>query len=1512
LTRALRALVRALGAALLFTVGIAVAAALSLRLPFVRRLVAANVDQALASTFAGRITIDRVDRLGLRCVEGVDAHIDDPQGRAVLRVEGLRGCVSTWTLLRTLVSPRSEIVVDASDLSVARAEATLDPDDSGRLWIARAFELRPHTSPGSAPRRVRVRLDPVLLNHATVHVQTNVVPTLDANIDGAEASMTFADGKVAVDLAGASLTVRGLPGGVQALGHVEAHLTEPALRIRALWNGAVGAIRDQADMTYDDGHIDAVLDVASATPEQMRAVWPGCPISGVTEAHVEAHGILPRLDVSARAMVGAGTIDVTGPVVIGPNVQGAVHVETKDFDAHLIFPSAPPSRLTLSGDVSVRVEPTGALESRGTIVLASGGSLGSARLPPAKLAGELARAATGEPSADVEIAVREPGAPTVVKAQLATRRGVSVVTFDASSAMARLEDVPLLGRNVTGAANGRAIGTIDLGTSTLDAHLTATATRLTSHGTTVDGAHIEAHATGNVTSPSFDIDIESEGLELRALHLSSLRGHARLTVEGGANLRDVDLDAAGSAGPAHVHANLVRISDNSLRVDDALVEGLGTPLTATLRVSPSGIVVQAKSPGVDLARVATFGSSPVQRGILSLDVDGTVSAGSADGRLAIAVQHAAFRGVDDANAQIEVTLHGRHASGRATASIEDIGTLEVHSSSVDIREGRLLAASSWRQAWGAIEFQAHVDLAKLASRLPKQALPFAEVTGALDVKGQVARDSADDPTPDVALAIQTKGLVLARPGGPTAWRIEGVDPTVHVTVDGDNGDTALQAELRDGTGILATIAAHSSSVPYAVLFSDQSPIDALATMPFDAHLVVPSRRMDTLPRSFRVGDFGGDLQAKVSWLGAVTKPAIDVAATLIGGRGDPAVVARRMDLSLEAHYDGARVDAALGATTHGQEVLSATARLELRAKDILAGLAGADVPWRASASARVNRLPLQSITFLDDRQVRGNVSGQVALDGLHADARASADLTFDGLQVGGVACRSSVVKMTVDGHSFDASARLDQDSGFVEAKARTGTHWGTANMPVLDASQAMEASVSAKQFRAAFLLPFVSKHMTALDGRIDAQARVAVAPGGTPVQAQGTIALQGGTFQLTSFGGEFHDVSGKLTLTPDGIGRLEGFVARGTTGSIQAAATARFDGLSVASVRARLVVPAKDPLPLVFDGVQMGMLDGGFDVALDRTGYSRTIDVVIDVPAAHLQLPPGSSSLDVQALGDVQGVRVGIRRATAGFVETPLDGSSNDTADDVVERKSPIQIAMRLGDVRVNRGTDLDVHLEGQPTITMTDVTRVTGQIRMLSGTIDVRGKPFTIDHGAVTFLGSDASNPQVVLTASWAAPDGVTRVYADFVGPLKTGKVRLRSQPPKTQNEILALILFGTTDDQRGATGGASAQVSSVAAEAGGVATQPLNRALDNLGLGGGISTKIDTSQTNPRPEVEVQIARDISLQIAWVLGVPPPSLPDTTLVTLDWHFLRKWSLETTVGDAGTSILDLVWQHKY
>jgi translocation and assembly module TamB len=656
----------------------------------------------------------------------------------------------------------------------------------------------------------------------------------------------------------------------------------------------------------------------------------------------------------------------------------------------------------------------------------------------------------------------------------------------------------------------------------------------------------------------------------------------------------------------------------------------------------------------------------------------------------------------------------------------------------------------------------------------------------------------------------------------------------------------------------------------------------------------------------------GVLSAKADWRGTAVRPRVEVAATLARGPSDPTAVALPIDLALAARYDGAKLDASLFGSWHGTPMLDASARVDALARDVISGLGGADVPWTASARASLTKMPLRNLPIFDDRQVHGNVSGDIALTGLHDDARATVALRFNDLEVGDATCRSAGARAEANGRAFDGSILIDDaNGGHLLTGAHFGLHWGRALFPALDVSQAAQVSVSAKAFRAALLLPFVSGIFTELDGTLDADARIAIDTKLGHGKPEGTVRLKDGAFELASMGGEFHGVGATLALSPDGVLRLENAVAHGSSGEILASATGRMDGFSVAAARASVQMPRADPLPLVFDGVQLGMLDGRFDLDLRRSATGT--DVAVQVPSLHLALPAGSAARDVQPLGGIDGVDVGIARG-GEFIVVPLDAGhkSNDAHD---RGKSPIRIAVRLGaDVQVTRGTDLDVRLEGQPTITIDEDVRVSGQVRLVRGSLDVKGKAFAIERGTITFAG-DPSNPQVVLTAGWPAPDG-TRVYADFVGPLKTGKVTLRAEPSRPQNEILALLLFGAADN----SSSGDSQGATVGAQAGGaIATQPinqalggLNRSLDKLGLSGGVSAKVDTSTPNPRPEVELQIARDVSIQIGVVLGVPPITNPDTTLVTLNWNFLRKWSLETTVGDAGTSIVDVVWQHRY
>jgi translocation and assembly module TamB len=1032
----------------------------------------------------------------------------------------------------------------------------------------------------------------------------------------------------------------------------------------------------------------------------------------------------------------------------------------------------------------------------------------------------------------------------------------------------------------------------------------------------VSGARVEALVTGRLLAPSFDVQVDAGSVEAPAVKLSAVSAHGRMTVDSGVAFHDVQIDFAGERPPVRASAALVSVRGGSIELDGGLLEGLGAPLTAEVRGSSAALTVRAKTAGIDLARVASFAAIPMRRGTLSLSLDTTVISHSAEGRVELDLAHGVVGSLKDASAHLEAVLHGRRAHGRATVTVDDIGTIEAHSTSLTVGKGGLLTSTPWRNAWGALDVTARADLARLAARFPAVATSVGSLEGQIEVAARVARDSQEDMTPEVDVTVRTAGLVVSRRGTPGGWRLDGVDPVVHVVVNGDTGKTAVDAQLNDAQGVLATLKATSSSIPYSAIFSAEGISEALLSTPFTAELEVPQRSLASLPVGLGQSGRRGDLSARVDWRGALANPNVSFTAELVRGRADPTLVALPVDLSVTGQYQNAQLEVHMRGSQRGVAVAEATATVSVSARDWIDR--GAEAAWAASGQATLEQFPLRSLDVLDDRQVRGSVSGTISLDRLHDDANASAELDFDSLQVGEVACKSARLTAKVDGHDLQSKASLDlADGGSIVAQLSAGTHWGAALLPRIDTAQLATASLKAKQFRAEILLPWLSG-VTELDGRIDADASAELDGEHQVVRPRGTLALRDGTLELGWMGTEFHGISGNAVLTPDGIIRLQDVIAHGTTGTLRAALTGRILGTTLGGANATVQIPRSDPLPLVVAGAQLGKVDGRFDLTMKRSSHQN--DIEVSVPSMTVALSSASSSRDVQDLGEVAGVRVG-RVSTSEFILEPLDATSDDSADPATRKPgapavTPTVIDIRLGqDVEVRKGTDLDVRLEGNPKVTIGPGVRVSGQIRLVRGTLDVQGKPFEIEKGTVAFVEADPANPQVVLSAGWTAPDG-TRVYASFVGPLKTGKVTLRSEPARPQNEILALILFGTTDQ----SAGANPQSNSVAAAAGGVATQPLNhalggvnQALDKLGLAGGISTKVDTSTPNPRPEVQVQIARDISLQVAWVLGSPPPGTnPDTTLVTLDWRFLRKWALETTVGDAGTSIVDVLWQHRY
>ena len=1541
---AVRALAKWLGTTLVFVAAITGGLLAHMDVPAVRRAIVARINVVLASALTGRIVIERVGSFGPTYVADVDARVDDPDGKTVVHVWGLGARVSTWELLQSLASA-SDVRVGIEELSILRADVSLDADETGALRLARAFTPPKPTTPSTGGGTgVRLSLPSARLVHVAVHGRPPAGPLVDAYVDGAEASVNVTPGRVALQVTHALIAERDLSDGLTTLGVLDARFEQPAADgsdrfVWASWRGLVGALAGTAAATYDAGKVDAVLDIPAARPECVRDLWASCPFGEEAAAHVEVHGALPRLLVTARASVGKGSVSAFGTASVGDEVRASLRVTATSIEARALSPSAPLTDLTASGDVllvSTAAGPAGAVVALDF----AGGTVGATRVPSASITGQLVRDAAGALSAQASVTVHEPGAPATVALRLSPVGSSFQIAFDASADAPRLDGIARLGPVARGSAKARARGTIDLGKRDVDARIEASVAGVVAGGVRLRAATLEAHASGALASPWLDATVVGgpleagplrfdtlratlQGLPSAALAKASLHGHgadffARTTlgISAGTTLSDVELTVQRNGESAQARASRVRFAPHETSVDDLEVEGLGAPLHATVRVSPGALTANARSHGLDLARIGSLTGVSGLAGRVSLDVDASVRATSATGHIALDLSQGVLGGWKDAQAHVDATLDGLRAAGHVTASVGGIGTVDVSSTSLEIGAAGPLEASSWRTAWGEVDLAAHVDLARLTAQLPKGTIPLGKLSGTVDVKGRVQRDSASDSTPDVDVTAATTGLALT--GSPVPWRVDGIGATVHTHVDGRTGSTAVDAQIADTAGPLIAVQATSSAVPYARMFTAAEPMGAaLLAMPLHATVTLPSHDVTKLPAFLGTRGMGGMLEATVEWQGSVDRPTVDLRALLTHGHAESTVLALLVDLALKGHYDGSHADVSALANAHGKEVLEAGAGIDVRMADLLGDW---ELPWKASAHAKVTDFPLQSVAALDDRQVRGRANGTFQVDNLHENPKAAVALTLTDLQVGEVACRPTTLTLTADGHAIDGSARIVEQDGYAEATAHVGSRWGKALAPSPDPGQATDLLVTAKNFRAAVLLPFVSRLFTELDGRIDGHAHILVDPVARTVKPEGTITLSGGVLELSAMGSELHDASAKVTFTPDGLVRLDGASARGLSGRIEAAATARLQGLDVVSAHAVVQVPQKEPLPLVVDGTQVGMIDGRMDVVMART--AEEVDVKVDVPTLRVQLPE-SSTHSVQALDRLADLRVGIGHRGGEFAPIVLDAGDAEVAPSAGPR-TPTRVTAHLGDVEVRRGSDLDVHMDGTPVVTVADAVTAKGQIRLTRGTLNVQGKTFKIDDGStVTFI-DDPTNPQVVLTASWVAPSSDpsssgTTVFADFVGPLRTGKVTLRSEPPLARTEILSLLLYGTTD-QQGGGGAGSQQVGAASGVAGGAASANINRALgglngalDSLGLSTEVSTKLDTSQATPRPEVEVQIARDLSFQIAWVLGVPPPGTnPDQTLFTISWRFLRQWQAETTVGDAGTTVLDLVWQRRY
>jgi hypothetical protein len=192
----------------------------------------------------------------------------------------------------------------------------------------------------------------------------------------------------------------------------------------------------------------------------------------------------------------------------------------------------------------------------------------------------------------------------------------------------------------------------------------------------------------------------------------------------------------------------------------------------------------------------------------------------------------------------------------------------------------------------------------------------------------------------------------------------------------------------------------------------------------------------------------------------------------------------------------------------------------------------------------------------------------------------------------------------------------------------------------------------------------------------------------------------------------------------------------------------------------------------------------------------------------------------------------------------------------------------------------------------------LAGRLEVVEGRYLFRGRKFDLRDSRILFGGTTDLTPQVDIRALYRAGDWEITVH--LTGNPSKPDLGLSSSPPLPREDILSLLLFGTTSSelsnlQRQTTD------RSAAALAQQYGTIPLAGALgQSIGLD---SVEVGTSSVG----FSKYMGDRLVLEYRQIFGALPEQRID-----LRYRINRRWSFETQISNAGRSGADILWEKRY
>lgn len=1572
----LRIVRRTLVALTFFLVGVVAIIVLALQLSYTRDVIRSRVNRAIDSSFRGQLVLDRIGGIGVDRVWGVDGHLLDEQRRRVLTFRGLSVRSKWFPLVRDLATGRPLRIL-LGPVRLDHADVLLADSGDGTPSIANAFKSREaepvkSKGPEQAPT---ILIKGFEVGHVWIHGGLPSLATIDAEIYSVTAELHSDDNGFELVLAHARLTTRAMPASLNPSGTISARLANPSpnsqsaaavgeganLTGLAKFEGTIADAQVLVDGDWNGPTINLSAHLPSVRAETWHLLLPKSKVRGTTAIHARVHGRLPSLHLDLSASQQSATLEVTADARVSDGMRAAAIITASDIDLSNWLPGLPSSRLTFTTRMSATFPSSGELAGDFRLVAAEG-EVAALAFPSLTCTGNITGALSGTVVVSGELDVREPGAPTHGSYRLTTSaEGDTSLRAQVDVALAqptRLQS--WLGLQVTGSV--RFAGESNLTRNLIVADGTAQLESV-SRGTELQVTKLELQfgARGQLASPELTTRATAEQVTIGDRSLRRItafaKGRPKLLDVGaeflfnqqqftfrtmvsaqddfamlrpGATLMDRD-------GPIRAQAERVRfINNGGVEITNVEISGIGD-VRASALFSSRGFKSHFTAQQVDLRRVARFmGLRGVDGGKLTIDgqLGGTLE--NLQGHVRGQVRQLAAVGLEQGQVDLDIGVADRSVNGLIA------GRLAASDVRIQMSEVNLPVTSTmshWlEEVRGDASISGTLELEQLAPILRRLGAPIERLSGQVLLDVMASHQRSDSNGPLLHLALKTSNLRFveqrvatepikspAEARAATPRTIEGVDCDLKVDVRPRQQEISAALSMHDRAGLLLALVGEAR-IPNSL--SNWS--TRLSEMPLRVSLRVPEREIAELPAAVRPTTVRGVIAAAIDARGTLSEPSLH--GQIQVRRFQPRAGTNYLDAEADLSYEssGGRLKSQARARRGGAVAVSADWK-----GDLLRRLRSSDDASREffelSADATLEKFPLGLVPTLFERQIRGPLSGTIVLRGLGVDAQFSANLDGSGVTIARTAMPRLGVVVRANGSEVVASLDAMQAVGSARAELRTRSQWGARLIPKFDPNAT--ASLVTKDFELDVLSPLVAAYLSAFEGRLDADLSIQLDPENP--QLEGSAALEAGVLQLPQVGQRFSDVSAKVQVGGGEV-RIESIQARGVTGRVTGDARAKLAGLQLESLDARLAIAEREKLPLTYEGVALGDAWGEATLSYEHMGGDT--EFRINVPRFSLKMPEAAQR-EVQALDAPDDIRVGTHRADGQFVSIPLRPFQPGAAEQ--EEPSTTRIRVQLGDaVWIERGSQVRVQISGTVDVETGVQQRIGGRIEVKSGSLDVSGKRFEIERGVVKFDEETPPNPSVTATARYDSPAGYV-VYAEYAGTAKDGKLRLRSEPVLTQDEILSLLMFGSPEGSFATSGGgggpggigsadrsapgsravaagqpsrgSSASAAGAAVSvAGRTATKGLNKALSDFTTLD-VSTRIDTSTGSARPELVMQVTPRLTTRITRAIGEPAlgQSL-DRTFLTLELRLKRSWSASAVIGDHGASRLDLIWRKRY